>query len=73
MRLHTPEGAREAYKSGLSAYADDIKRDPTNAVPVIRSASVLVIPLAAPTTRAPLSTKPMPGIPRIAACAILWR
>jgi Flp pilus assembly protein TadD len=43
MRLHNPSGARDAYKSALSAYADEVKRDPTNTIPVIRRASVLVI------------------------------
>jgi tetratricopeptide (TPR) repeat protein len=43
MRLHNPSGARDAYKSAISAYADDVKRDPSNTVPVIHSASVLVI------------------------------
>ena len=43
MRLHNPAGARDAYKSGLSAYEDDIKRDPANTASVIRCASVLVI------------------------------
>jgi Flp pilus assembly protein TadD len=43
MRLHNPSGARDAYKSALSAYGEDIKRDPANTVPVIRSASVLVL------------------------------
>jgi Flp pilus assembly protein TadD len=43
MRLHKPDGARAAYKSALSAYADDIRHDPSNSIPVIRSASVLVI------------------------------
>lgn len=43
MRLHNPSGARDAYKSALEAYRDDVRRDPSDAVPVIRSASVLVI------------------------------
>jgi Flp pilus assembly protein TadD len=43
MRMHNPGGAKDAYKSALSAYTDDIKRDPANTLPVIRSASVLVI------------------------------
>jgi tetratricopeptide (TPR) repeat protein len=43
MRLHNPSGARDAYKSALSAYADDVKRDSTNTIPVIRCASVMVI------------------------------
>jgi Flp pilus assembly protein TadD len=43
MRLHNPSGARDAYKSALAAYRDDMKRDPSNSMPVIRSASLLVI------------------------------
>jgi tetratricopeptide (TPR) repeat protein len=43
MRMHNPGGAKDAYKSALSAYSDDIKRDPANTFSVIRSASVLVI------------------------------
>ena len=43
MRMHNSGGAKDAYKSGLSAYTDDIKRDPTNSGAVIRSASILVI------------------------------
>jgi tetratricopeptide (TPR) repeat protein len=43
MRLHNPGGAKDAYKSALSAYTDDIKRDPTNTFPVVKSASILVI------------------------------
>jgi tetratricopeptide (TPR) repeat protein len=43
MRLHNPGGAKDAYKSALSAYTDDIRRDPANTLAVIRSASVLVI------------------------------
>lgn len=43
MRLHNSAGAREAYKSALSAYSDQMKRDPTDTVSVIRSASLLVI------------------------------
>lgn len=43
MRLHDPSGARDAYKSALSAFDEDTRRDPTNTIPVIRGASVLVI------------------------------
>jgi tetratricopeptide (TPR) repeat protein len=43
MRLHNPNGAREAYKLALSAYDGDIKRDPADSLPVLRCASVLVI------------------------------
>jgi Flp pilus assembly protein TadD len=43
MRLHNPSGARDAYKSALAAYRDDLRRDPSNSIPVLRSASVLVI------------------------------
>jgi tetratricopeptide (TPR) repeat protein len=43
MRLHNPSGAKDAYKSALSAFRDNFKRNPANTLPVIRSASVLVI------------------------------
>jgi Flp pilus assembly protein TadD len=43
MRLHNSSGAKEAYKSALSAYSDEMRRDPTNTFSAIRSASVLVI------------------------------
>jgi Flp pilus assembly protein TadD len=43
MRLHNPSGARDAYKSALEAYRDDTKREPSNTIPVIRSASVLIL------------------------------
>jgi Flp pilus assembly protein TadD len=43
MRLHNAPGAREAYKSGLSAFRDEIEREPANPTPVIRAASVLVL------------------------------
>jgi Flp pilus assembly protein TadD len=43
MRLRNPGGARDAYKSALSAFDQDTRRDPTDTTPVIRSASVLVI------------------------------
>jgi Flp pilus assembly protein TadD len=43
MRLHNPSGARDAYKSAVSVYDEEFKRDPSNTIPVIRSASVLVL------------------------------
>jgi tetratricopeptide (TPR) repeat protein len=43
MRLHNPSAATDAYKSALSAYKDEIDRDPKNSLPVLRSASILVI------------------------------
>jgi|HubBroStandDraft_1064217.scaffolds.fasta_scaffold200599_2 Flp pilus assembly protein TadD len=43
VRLHDSDGARSAYKSALSAFKDDFKRDPANTASVIRGASVLVI------------------------------
>lgn len=43
IRLHNSDGAREAYKSALTAFKDDFKRDPANTASAIRSASVLVI------------------------------
>lgn len=43
MRLHDAGGAKSAYKSGLSAYEADSKRDPSNTLPAIRRANVLVI------------------------------
>ncbi|MFY9923624.1 MAG: hypothetical protein WAK51_04010 [Opitutaceae bacterium] len=43
MRLHDPRGARSAYKSALGAYEDDSRREPTNSMPVIRRAYVLVL------------------------------
>jgi Flp pilus assembly protein TadD len=43
VRLHNPDGAREAYKSALAAFKEDFKRDPANTASVIRGASVLVI------------------------------
>jgi Flp pilus assembly protein TadD len=43
MHLHNPSGARDAYKSALAAYRDAIKLDPSDSIPVIRSASLLVI------------------------------
>jgi Flp pilus assembly protein TadD len=43
MRLHNPSAARDAYKSALDVYEDDFKRNPADTIPVIRSASVLVI------------------------------
>jgi tetratricopeptide (TPR) repeat protein len=43
MRMQNRGGAKDAYKSALSDYTDDIKRDPANTLAVIRSASVLVI------------------------------
>lgn len=43
MRLHNPSGARDAYKAALQDYRADTKRDPSDTIPVIRSASVLVI------------------------------
>jgi Flp pilus assembly protein TadD len=43
VRMHNSDGARDAYKSALSAFKDDFKRDPTNSGAVIRGATVLVI------------------------------
>jgi tetratricopeptide (TPR) repeat protein len=43
VRLHNSDGARNAYKSALSAFEDEFKRDPAKTASVIRSASVLVI------------------------------
>jgi Flp pilus assembly protein TadD len=43
VQLHDSGGAREAYKSAVSAFKDDSKRDPANTASVIRCASVLVI------------------------------
>lgn len=43
VHLHNPDGARAAYKSALSAFEEDFKRDPANTASVIRGASVLVI------------------------------
>jgi Flp pilus assembly protein TadD len=43
VRLHNSDGAREAYKSALSAFRDDFKRDPASTASVIRCASILVI------------------------------
>jgi len=43
MRLHNSGGARSAYKSALSVYEDDSKREPSNSVAVIRRAYVLVV------------------------------
>lgn len=43
MRLHDPSGARSAYKSALSAFAADCRRDPLNSTSVIRRASMLVL------------------------------
>jgi tetratricopeptide (TPR) repeat protein len=43
VQLHNPDGARDAYKSALSAFKDDFKRDPSRTASVIRSASLLVI------------------------------
>jgi Flp pilus assembly protein TadD len=43
MRLHNPDGARAAYKSALSAYKGDLKKDPSNSVTILRTAYVLAI------------------------------
>ncbi len=43
MRLHNPGGARSAYKSALSAYEADSKRDKASSTSVIRRAYVLVV------------------------------
>jgi Flp pilus assembly protein TadD len=43
VHLRDPDGARAAYKSALSDFEDDFKRDPSNTSSVIRGASVLVI------------------------------
>jgi tetratricopeptide (TPR) repeat protein len=43
MRMHSPDGARSAYKSALTAYSDDFDRDSTNSMAVLRKAYVLVI------------------------------
>jgi Flp pilus assembly protein TadD len=43
MRLHNSDGAKSAYKSALSAYSDAMDKDPKDTLPVIRSASILVI------------------------------
>jgi tetratricopeptide (TPR) repeat protein len=43
MRMHDNSGARSAYKSALSAYADAFERDPTNSAPLLRRAYVLVL------------------------------
>jgi len=43
MRMQNSSGARDAYKSALSAYRDDEKRDPKNPVPVLRHAYALAV------------------------------
>lgn len=43
MRQHNPSGARSAFKSALSAFEDDSRREPSDSLSVIRRASVLVI------------------------------
>jgi tetratricopeptide (TPR) repeat protein len=43
VRMHNSGGAKDAYKSALSAFKDDFKKDPTNSSDVIRAATVLVI------------------------------
>lgn len=43
MRQSNHDGARSAFTSALSAYKDDLSREPGNAAPVIRAAYVLVI------------------------------
>lgn len=43
MRMHNPSGARDAYKGALSAYEDDMDRNPSNTMSVLRRAYVLVI------------------------------
>jgi Flp pilus assembly protein TadD len=43
VRLHNSDGARDAYKSAVSAFEDEFKRDPAKTASVIRAASVLVI------------------------------
>ena len=43
MRLQDRSGARSAYKGALSAYGDDMDRDPANSMAVLRRAYVLVI------------------------------
>jgi Flp pilus assembly protein TadD len=43
MRLHDSSGAKSAYKSALKAYKNDSESDPTNSLPAIRRAYVLVI------------------------------
>ena len=42
-RLHDSSGAKSAYKSALKAYKDEYKKDPSNSLPEIRRAYVLVI------------------------------
>jgi len=43
VRLKNPGGAKDAYKSALSAFEDDFKKHPEKTGSVIRSATVLVI------------------------------
>jgi Flp pilus assembly protein TadD len=43
MRLHNPNGARSAYKSALSAYEADGRRNPADTALVIRRAYLLVL------------------------------
>jgi Flp pilus assembly protein TadD len=43
VHMHDSGGARDAYKSALSAFKDDFKKDPTNSSAIIRGATVLVI------------------------------
>jgi Flp pilus assembly protein TadD len=43
VHLHNSDGARDAYKSALSAFEDDFKLDPANSASLIRGATVLVI------------------------------
>jgi tetratricopeptide (TPR) repeat protein len=43
MRLHNSSGAKEAFKSALSAYKDTLASDETNSVIVLRTAYVLVV------------------------------
>jgi len=43
MRMGNKDGARSAFKSALSAYSDDMGREPFNSLAVLRKAYVLVI------------------------------
>jgi predicted Zn-dependent protease len=43
MRLHNPGDARTAYKAALSAYKDNLKKDPGQSALVIRIAYVLTV------------------------------
>jgi Flp pilus assembly protein TadD len=43
MRQHNPDGAKSAYKSALSAYKEEFRRNPANTGLVASVASVMVI------------------------------